>query len=71
MEGDSKYNSWTMPIAWGVPAAKVFVGVWFVVLIGALIIVQFYVLQIGWWMSAIYYIAVGNHTACMGTAIIL
>ena len=54
MEGDSKYNSWTMPIAWGVPAAKVFVGVWFVVLIGALIIVQFYVLQIGWWMSAIY-----------------
>ena len=54
MEGDSKYQGKTMPIVWGVPAAKVFVGVWFAVLIGALIIVQFYVLQIGWWASAIY-----------------
>jgi 4-hydroxybenzoate polyprenyltransferase len=54
MEGDSRYNSRTMPIMWGVPASKVFVGVWLVVLIGALVVVQFYVLQIGWWPSAIY-----------------
>jgi len=54
MEGDAKYNCKTMPIVWGVPAAKVFVGVWLVVLIGALIIVQFYVLQIGWGFSALY-----------------
>ncbi|MCW3092283.1 MAG: Ubiquinone biosynthesis protein UbiA [Ferruginibacter sp.] len=54
MEGDARYNCKTMPIVWGVPAAKVFVGVWLVVLIGTLIIVQFYVLQIGWWLSALY-----------------
>ena len=54
IEGDSRYNCKTMPVVWGVPAAKVFVGVWLVVLIGALLIVQFYVLQIGWWPSSIY-----------------
>ena len=53
-EGDARYNCKTMPIVWGVPAAKVFVGVWLVVLIGALSVVQFYVFQIGWWMSALY-----------------
>jgi len=54
MEGDARYNCKTMPIVWGVPATKVFVGVWLVVLVGALVIVQFYVLQIGWWLSALY-----------------
>ncbi|MEO5893813.1 MAG: geranylgeranylglycerol-phosphate geranylgeranyltransferase [Ferruginibacter sp.] len=54
MEGDARYNCKTMPIAWGVPSTKVFVGVWLVVLIGALVVVQFYVLQIGWWLSALY-----------------
>ena len=54
MEGDAKYNCKTMPIVWGVPAAKVFVAVWLVVLIGALGVLQFYVLQIGWWLSALY-----------------
>lgn len=44
MEGDAKYDCKTIPIVWGVPAAKVFVGVWLVVLIGALAVVQFYVL---------------------------
>lgn len=57
MEGDARYNCKTMPIVWGVPAAKVFVGVWLAVLIGALLIVQFYALQIGWWLSALYVIA--------------
>ncbi|MEJ7588096.1 MAG: geranylgeranylglycerol-phosphate geranylgeranyltransferase [Ferruginibacter sp.] len=54
MEGDARYNCKTMPIVWGIPAAKVFVGVWLVVLIGALVVVQFYVLQMGWWLSALY-----------------
>jgi 4-hydroxybenzoate polyprenyltransferase len=54
MEGDEKYNCKTMPIVWGVPATKVFVGVWIVVLIGALGIIQFYALQNGWWWSVIY-----------------
>jgi len=54
MEGDARYNCKTMPIVWGVPAAKVFVGVWLVVLVGALVVVQFYALQIGWWLGALY-----------------
>lgn len=54
MSGDARYQCQTMPIVWGVPAAKVFVGVWLVVLIGALVILQFYILQIGWWGSTLY-----------------
>ena len=54
IEGDIRYNCNTMPIAWGIPAAKVFVGVWIIVLISALAIIQFYVLQFGWWISSLY-----------------
>ena len=54
MEGDSKYNCKTMPIVWGIPASKVFVGVWLVVLIAGITLVQLYVLHSGWWWSALY-----------------
>ena len=54
MEGDKKYGCKTIPIAWGIPAAKVFVAVWLVVLIGMISIVQIYVLQLGWYWSAAY-----------------
>ena len=54
LEGDAKYGCKTMPIVWGIPATKVFTGVWIVVLISALSIIQFYVLQFGWWLSAAY-----------------
>jgi 4-hydroxybenzoate polyprenyltransferase len=54
MEGDAKYNCKTMPVVWGVPPAKVFAGVWLVVLTGALTIIQFYAFQLGWWLSALY-----------------
>jgi 4-hydroxybenzoate polyprenyltransferase len=54
MEGDARYNCRTMPIAWGIPVSKVFTAVWLVVLIAMLVIVQVYVLQLGWWMSAVY-----------------
>lgn len=54
MEGDAKYGCRTMPIVWGVPAAKVFVGVWMVVLIGALAVLEVYVLQLHWWFCALY-----------------
>lgn len=54
MEGDEKYDCKTMPIVWGIPASKVFVAVWIIVLISALSIVQFYVLQLGWWLSSLY-----------------
>ncbi len=54
MEGDAKYGCKTMPIVWGIPATKVFTAVWIIVLIGALSILQFYVLQFGWWLSVLY-----------------
>ncbi len=54
MEGDAKYNCKTMPIVWGIPATKVFVAVWIVVLVGALIVIQFYALHLGWWWSVVY-----------------
>lgn len=54
INGDLKYGCETMPIVWGIPVSKVFAGVWLVVLIGGVAILQFYVLQLGWWLSAIY-----------------
>lgn len=45
MEGDARYDCRTMPIVWGVNTAKVFAATWLVVLIGSLIVIQFYVLQ--------------------------
>ena len=54
VEGDAKYNCKTMPIVWGIPSSKVFAGVWLVVLIGALSIMQFYAFQLGWWLTALY-----------------
>jgi 4-hydroxybenzoate polyprenyltransferase len=54
MHGDRKEGCKTMPIMWGVNATKVFVGVWLVVLIAALLISQIYVILFGWWLSATY-----------------
>ena len=54
MNGDAKYGCRTMPIVWGVQVSKVFAGVWMAVLIGAIVVLQFYVLQFGWWLSAVY-----------------
>ena len=47
MEGDSRYHCKTMPLVWGVPATKVFVGVWLVVAIASLAILQLYAWQLG------------------------
>jgi 4-hydroxybenzoate polyprenyltransferase len=54
MEGDRKYGGRTMPIVWGVNASKVFISVWLIVLITTLIILQLYVIQLGWWFSILY-----------------
>lgn len=56
IEGDRRFGCKTMPIVLGLNATKVFVLVWLTVLIVALIIVQLYVLQFGWWfwLSALY-----------------
>jgi 4-hydroxybenzoate polyprenyltransferase len=54
IQGDMKYGCETMPIVWGIPVSKVFAGVWLAVLAGSVAVLQFYVLQLGWWFSAIY-----------------
>jgi len=54
IEGDRKYGCTTIPIVWGINAAKVYAAVWLVVLIGVLTVVQFYVLAFKWWVSAVY-----------------
>ncbi len=54
IDGDRKYNCKTMPIIWGINATKVFVAVWLIVLIGALLLSQIYVIQYGWWISIAY-----------------
>lgn len=54
IEGDMRYGCKTMPIVWGVQVSKVFCAVWIVVLVVAVSAMQFYVLQLGWWFSALY-----------------
>jgi 4-hydroxybenzoate polyprenyltransferase len=54
MEGDARYGCKTMPIVWGIPATKVFTAVWLIVLTGALIVIQFYAMHLGWWWSVVY-----------------
>ena len=54
IEGDLRYGCKTMPIVWGLPVSKVFAGVWIVVLVGTLVAIQLYIIQLGWWISALY-----------------
>lgn len=54
MEGDAKYGCKTMPITWGIPASKVFIGVWLVVLIVSAAIVLIYGVMKGWLLGGLY-----------------
>jgi 4-hydroxybenzoate polyprenyltransferase len=54
MQGDARYGCRTMPIVWGVNAAKVYIAVWLVVLMALLVVIQVYILQFKWWLPAIY-----------------
>jgi len=54
MEGDARYHCKTMPVVWGIPSSKIFVAVWLIVLVCALVILQIYALQLRWWWSAAY-----------------
>ena len=53
-EGDAKYGCRTMPIVWGVSATKVYIAVWMIVLLAAIIIIQVYILQFQWWWVVLY-----------------
>ncbi|MGF7231706.1 geranylgeranylglycerol-phosphate geranylgeranyltransferase [Arachidicoccus sp.] len=52
--GDSRYNCRTFPILFGLNAAKIYSATWLIILIVLLCIMPFYVLQYGWWVSALY-----------------
>jgi len=52
--GDQKYGCNTMPIVWGINATKVYIAVWLTLLMALLLVVQFYILQLGWWPGVIY-----------------
>ena len=54
MEGDERYGCRTMAIVWGVNVSKMFAAVWTVVLLSAVVILQFYVLQFRWWWVILY-----------------
>jgi 4-hydroxybenzoate polyprenyltransferase len=54
MPGDMKNGCRTMPVVWGVHVSKVFAGTWQVVLIACLVGVFAYMLQLGWYVSAVY-----------------
>jgi 4-hydroxybenzoate polyprenyltransferase len=54
MEGDARYGRRTMPLVWGLNAAKFFCVSWLAILLAALIFLQFYVLQFRWWLTIIY-----------------
>ncbi len=56
IEGDTKYNCRTMPIAWGIRASKVYTAVWIIVLGAALLILSIFAVQIKWWWLAVYII---------------
>jgi 4-hydroxybenzoate polyprenyltransferase len=54
VEGDARYGCRTLPIVAGIRSTKVYVAVWAVVLLAALIILQLYVLQFQWWYAIGY-----------------
>jgi 4-hydroxybenzoate polyprenyltransferase len=54
MEGDARYGCRTLPIVAGIRSTKIYVTVWTVVLLSALVILQLYVLQFQWWYAIAY-----------------
>ena len=52
--GDVQFGCKTLPIVAGINAAKTYVLVWLVVLLGAIFIVQVYAAQLGWWLLVLY-----------------
>lgn len=54
MPGDAKYHCRTMPIAWGVNAAKVYTAVWLAVLIALIVVTLVYILIFKWWLPIAY-----------------
>lgn len=54
IKGDEKFGCRTMPIVWGIPASKVFAGVWLIVLILAVLVLFVYAVLIGWFVAGLF-----------------
>jgi 4-hydroxybenzoate polyprenyltransferase len=54
MVGDERYGCTTMPIVVGIRATKIYIAVWTVVLTAALVVLQLYILQFGWYAAVVY-----------------
>ena len=54
IKGDEKFGCRTMPVVWGIPASKVFAGVWLIVLITAVLVLFVYAILIGWFVAALF-----------------
>lgn len=54
MYGDAAFHCKTLPIVFGVPVSKVFAGVWIVVMILGLSLMQLYAWYAGWWWGVLY-----------------
>lgn len=53
-EGDAQYGCQTLPIYAGTRTAKIYISIWIVVLISALVVLQLYILQFGWLFAVLY-----------------
>jgi 4-hydroxybenzoate polyprenyltransferase len=53
-KGDEQYGCNTLPIYAGLRATKIYIAVWVIVLVAALIVLQLYILQFGWKGAVIY-----------------
>lgn len=54
IDGDQKFGCKTMPIVWGLRPTKVYIGVWLIVVIACLGIIQLYIIPFGWWYGILY-----------------
>ena len=54
IDGDQKFGCKTMPIVWGLRPTKVYIGVWLIVAIACLGIIQLYIIPFGWWYGILY-----------------
>ena len=53
-EGDAQHGCRTLPIYAGTRTTKIYISIWIVILIGALIVLQLYILQFNWLFAVIY-----------------
>ena len=53
-EGDAQYGCRTLPIYAGLRTTKIYISIWIVVLVAALVILQLYILQFSWFFAVLY-----------------